>query len=103
MHPFGDTVSVPFILVGLTLAIAISGIGWFKHRVWGWRPAVVVIATQILGDLVSAFMGDVVRGAAVGLCSCIFCVQGSQLVLQVAMRQAFVNEEEQLESGGFLR
>jgi hypothetical protein len=39
-----------------------AGIGWFKHRIWGWRLAVAVIATQVLGDLINFFKGDYLRG-----------------------------------------
>lgn len=42
----------------------IGGAGWFRRRVWAWRLAVAIIATQILGDLVNAFQGDFVRGGA---------------------------------------
>jgi hypothetical protein len=61
LAPFGKTVGVPFL--ALSAALAIAGIGWFRHRLWGWRLAVVIIATQVLGDLVSIFMGHFVRGA----------------------------------------
>lgn len=60
--PFGKTVGVPFLVLSATLAVA--GVGWFGRRLWGWRLAVVIIATQVLGDLVSIFMGHFVRGAA---------------------------------------
>jgi hypothetical protein len=53
-------VGIPFLLLGVTLAVA--GIGWFKCRLWGWRLAVAAIATQVLGDLVNAFSGHVVEG-----------------------------------------
>jgi hypothetical protein len=58
---FGRPVGIPFLVLGIVLAVA--SIGWFKYRLWGWRLAVAIIATQILGDLVNAFMGDVVRGS----------------------------------------
>ena len=60
LAPFGKTVGIPFLLLGATLAVA--GTGWFLRRLWGWRRAVAIIATQVLGDLVSAFRGDLVRG-----------------------------------------
>jgi hypothetical protein len=60
LAPFGKTVGIPFLLLGATLAVA--GAGWFKRRVWGWRLAVAIIAIQVLGDLVNAFMGDLVGG-----------------------------------------
>jgi hypothetical protein len=51
----------PFLLLGVSLAVA--AIGWFKHRLWGWGLAVVVIATQVLGDVVNVFSGHVTEGA----------------------------------------
>jgi len=60
LAPHGNVVGIPFLLLGVTLAVA--GIGWFKCRLWGWRLAVAVIATQVLGDLVNAFSGHFVEG-----------------------------------------
>ena len=62
LAPFGRTVAVPFLM--LSAALAAAGVGWFERRLWGWRLAVVIIATQVFGDLVSIFMGHFVRGAA---------------------------------------
>lgn len=72
-----------FLLLGVALAIA--GAGWFKRRLWGWRLAVAVIATQVLGDLVNALRGDVVRGA-IG-----FAIAGALLfyLLRSEVRAAF--------------
>jgi hypothetical protein len=56
----GKPAGILFLLLGATLALA--GAGWFKHRLWGWRLAVAVIATQVLGDLVNFFRGDFLRG-----------------------------------------
>jgi hypothetical protein len=41
-----------------------AGIGWFRRRLWGWRLVVVIIATQVLGDVVSFVRGDL-------LCVCL--------------------------------
>jgi hypothetical protein len=60
LAPFGKEVAFPFLL--LSVALAVAGVGWFQHRLWGWRLAVVVIATQVLGDLVNVFSGHVVEG-----------------------------------------
>jgi hypothetical protein len=60
LAPFGKTIGIPFLLLSITLAVA--GVGWLNRRVWGWRLALAIIATQVLGDFVNAFMGDVVRG-----------------------------------------
>jgi hypothetical protein len=59
--PFGKAPGILFLLLGVVLVFA--GVGWFKRRIWGWRLAVAIIATQVLGDLVSAFMGRVIEGA----------------------------------------
>jgi hypothetical protein len=61
LAPFGKTVGVLFLF--LSAALAVAGVGWIGRRLWGWRLAVVIIATQVLGDLISIFMGHFVRGA----------------------------------------
>ena len=43
LAPLGGTVGLLFLLLGAILAT--SGIGWFRRRLWGWRLAVVIIAT----------------------------------------------------------
>jgi hypothetical protein len=43
LAPFGKTVGVPFL--ALSAALAAAGVGWFGRRLWGWRLAVVIIAT----------------------------------------------------------
>jgi len=60
LAPFGKTVGVLFLLLSATLLFA--GAGWFKRRRWGWRLAVAIIVTQVLGDLLNASTGDVIRG-----------------------------------------
>jgi len=83
--PHGKAVGIPFLLLGVTLAFA--GMGWFKHRLWGWRLAVGIIAVQVLGDLVNAFMGDLV-GGGVG-----FIIAGALLVylLRPEVKAAFAS------------
>jgi hypothetical protein len=85
LAPFGKTVGIPLLLLGATMAVA--GTAWFKRRVWGWRLAVAIIATQVFGDLVNAFMGDLVRGG-VG-----FVIAGALLVylLRPQVRCAFAS------------
>jgi len=61
LSPFGKTVGIPFLLLSATLAMA--GAGWLRRRLWGWRLAAFIIATQVAGDFVSIFMGHFVRGA----------------------------------------
>jgi hypothetical protein len=82
---FGKTAGIAFLLLGATLAVA--GTAWFKRRVWGWRLAVAIIATQVFGDLVNAFMGDLVRGG-VG-----FVIAGALLIylLRPEVRAAFAS------------
>jgi hypothetical protein len=57
---FAKPAGIFFLLLAAVLASA--GTGWFKQRLWGWRLAVAVIATQVLGDLVNFFRGDYWRG-----------------------------------------
>ena len=47
-------------IVAVTLISA--GIGWFRRRLWGWRLAVIIISTQVLGDVVNCVRGDWLRG-----------------------------------------
>jgi len=60
LAPHGSAIGIPFLFLGITLAVA--GTGWLKYRLWGWRLAVGIIATQVLGDLVNLFSGHVVEG-----------------------------------------
>src|SRR5450755_3710928 len=62
LSPLGKLRGILFLV--LSAALAAAGVGWFGRRLWGWRLAVVFIATQVLGDLVSIFLGHFVRGAA---------------------------------------
>jgi hypothetical protein len=86
LAPHGKAVGIPFLLLGVTLAVA--GMGWFRHRLWGWRLAVGIIAVQVLGDLVNAFMGDLV-GGGVG-----FIIAGALLMylLRREVRAAFTSD-----------
>jgi hypothetical protein len=60
LAPFGKTVGIPFLLLAVTLSI--TSVGWFKRRLWGWRLAVFIIATQVFGGLIHVFLGRVVEG-----------------------------------------
>lgn len=60
LAPPGSSVGILFLLLGAALTTA--GIGWFRRRLWGWRLAVVIIVTQVLGDVVNCVRGDVLRG-----------------------------------------
>ena len=56
----GKAVGVLFLL--LSGALVIAGVGWLRRRKWGWALAVVIISTQVLGDLVNALRGQVLQG-----------------------------------------
>jgi hypothetical protein len=60
MAPFGSTLSVAFIVLAFLLLAA--AVGWLKRRYWGWLLTVLIIATQVLGDLVNLLRGDWLRG-----------------------------------------
>ena len=60
LAPLGRIVGVFFLVLGVTLTTA--GIGWFRRCLWGWKLAVVIIATQVLGDVANCLRGDFVRG-----------------------------------------
>jgi hypothetical protein len=62
LAPVDGWVGVLFLLLGAALTTA--GIGWFRRRLWGWRVAVVIIAIQVLGDVVNCVRGDWLRGGA---------------------------------------
>ena len=60
LAPLGDIVGIFFLVLGVALTTA--GIGWFRRRLWGWKLAVVIIATQVLCDVVNCLRGDLLRG-----------------------------------------
>jgi hypothetical protein len=60
LAPLGRKVGILFLL--LAAALVISGVGWFRRRPWGWRLAIVIIGTQVLGDLINLMRGDWLRG-----------------------------------------
>jgi hypothetical protein len=60
LAPLGRIVGILFL--GLGAALIAAGIGWFRRRLWGWRLAVVIIFTQVLGDVVNCVRGDWLRG-----------------------------------------
>jgi hypothetical protein len=60
LQPASTIVGPLFFLLTITLAIA--ALGWFKQRIWGWRLAVLIISTQVVGDFVNVFKGDFIRG-----------------------------------------
>jgi len=60
LSPFGKTAGIVFLLLAAILAAA--SFGWFARRLWAWRLAVGIIATQILGDLVNVILGRFLEG-----------------------------------------
>lgn len=60
LAPHGKIIGILFLL--LSAAVACAGIGWFQRRLWGWRLAVAIIATQVLGDVFNAMRGDILGG-----------------------------------------
>jgi hypothetical protein len=60
LAPLGRVVGVLFLLLGAALTTA--GIGWFRRRLWGWKLAVIIIAIQVLGDVINCVRGDWLRG-----------------------------------------
>jgi hypothetical protein len=60
LFPLGSRIGILFLLLAVLLVV--SGVGWFQHRLWGWRLAVAIIATQVIGDIVNLVRGDWLRG-----------------------------------------
>jgi hypothetical protein len=60
LSPLGTKVGILFLFLAVVLVL--SGIGWFQRRLWGWRLAVAIIATQVIGDIVNVVRGDLLRG-----------------------------------------
>jgi hypothetical protein len=58
--PLGSKIGFLFLLLGS--ALLLSGIGWFRRRLWGWRLAVAIIAIQVVGDIINLARGDWLRG-----------------------------------------
>ena len=61
LAPLGPKVGWAFLL--LALALGAAAVGWFQKKKWGWRLAVCIITTQVLGDLLNLIRGDYIRGA----------------------------------------
>lgn len=89
LAPYGKTIGIPFLLLGIILAF--SGVGLLKRRVWGWRLALVIIVTQVLGNFVTALMGDITKGT-VGV-----IISGGLFIylLRPRVKSAFIFPESQ--------
>lgn len=59
--PSGTAAGVALLLLGVILAVA--AVGWRRHRFWGWVLAAVIIATQVVGNLMNAVRGDLLKGS----------------------------------------
>jgi hypothetical protein len=55
--------SIGFLFFALSIVLVIAAVGWFKHRIWGWRLTVSIISTQVIGDFVNFMRGDFLRGS----------------------------------------
>jgi len=62
LSPLASLVGPLFLF--LSALMVFTSIGWLKRRLWSWRLAVVVLGTQIVGDVVNLVRGDLVRGVA---------------------------------------
>jgi hypothetical protein len=61
LAPLGRAIEISFLVLAVVLFVA--GIGWFRHRRWGWDLAVAIITMQVAGDLLRMIMGEEIRGA----------------------------------------
>ncbi len=80
LAPLGGKAGIVFLL--LSTALLVSGIGWFRRRRWGWKLALAIIATQVLGDIVNLARGDLLRGttgwSSQAHCCSTFCHRRSE-------------------------
>ena len=61
LRQLGPGIGIAFL--GLGAAMVAAAIGWIRRRFWGWALAVIIIASQVLGDLVNAVRGEFWKGA----------------------------------------
>jgi hypothetical protein len=61
LRQLGRGIGIAFL--GLGAAMIAAAVGWIKRRFWGWALAVIIIASQVLGDLVNALRGELLKGA----------------------------------------
>lgn len=60
LKPLAPAVGYGFF--SLALLLGVTAFGWFRGRYWGWWLAVLVIASQVVGDVINAWRGDLLRG-----------------------------------------
>ena len=53
--------SVAPLFYALSFILMITAFGWFRHQAWAWRLAIVIIASQVIGDFVNLLRGDLLR------------------------------------------
>jgi len=89
LRQLGRGIGIAFL--GLGAAMVAAAIGWIRRRFWGWALAVIIIASQVLGDLVNAFRGEWLKGA-VGV-----AIAGAALIylLRSNVRSAFAVRNRQ--------
>ena len=46
----------------LALLLAVAAFGWFRGQYWAWWLTVLITASQVIGDLINAWRGDLLRG-----------------------------------------
>jgi hypothetical protein len=61
LAPLRAPVGIAFLL--LSAALVVAGVGWFRRRPWGWLLAVAIILVQMIGGLVNAVRGDLLKAS----------------------------------------
>jgi hypothetical protein len=56
----GSIVGFGFLL--LAIIMAVTSIGCFAGRIWGWRLAIIVISANAIGNGLRALTGEIVEG-----------------------------------------
>src|SRR5271163_2499707 len=88
LHQLGPAMAIAFLAFGAVMVV--TAIGWMKRRFWAWALAVVIIASQVVGDLANAIRGQYLQGA-VGV-----VIAGALLIylLRPKVRTAFPRTSE---------
>ncbi|MFZ3340288.1 MAG: hypothetical protein WA609_06855 [Terriglobales bacterium] len=59
--PFGKIAPLAFVI--LSVALAVTSVGWFHERFWGWFLGTAIIAINAGGDLINLAIGEHLKGA----------------------------------------